>query len=385
MKYDIEPIKIGPLTRSYHAFYTELSIQNHTRENVVVVDCHNNKHVIPPASNNQLGRELVTIWYRATVNPTVDINNSPQQADGIRIVLGKHELSQDGGVFIHELNLLVCSQCMSTIVSHPLASVTYEDAAADVRDVISESISDAPTFKLIANDPENRYNKLYTVIGDMLITIDVTHVYGEAELQILYFNKGDAETFNVNLNEFFESAEEILELKDLPITFLSTNKAKAQRCASDYRRVSQTEVDELLKKVNSRNTKEQVALKDKYETDIQIRDNEIIRLKDQLKSITKEKKDIEEQASAYKAAVNASNDLNEIRAKQEQLRVQEQLSRDKVIISNDDLETSRQKRESAEKENKNKNMQLIMAAALPVAGAIALKVLEYLIKTWSSK
>lgn len=380
MKYDIEQIKIGPLMRNHHAFYTELSIQNHTRENIVIVDCHNNKHVLPPATSNPVGRELVTIWYRATTNPTLDYNNNPQQVDGIRIVFSKHELMQDSGVFIHELNLLICSQNSATVASHPLASVTYEDAAADAREILSESISDAPTVKLIANDPENRYNKLYTMIGDMLVTIDVTHVYGEAELQILYFNKGDSEEFRVPLEEFLESSDEILELKDLPITFLSTNKGKAQRCATDYKRVSQTEVDEIIKRVAAKNNKDQNALKEKYETDIQVRDNEIIRLKDQLKTATKERDDNAEQLKAYKAAVNASNDAREYQYKEDQLRVQTSLSRDKVTMSNNDVVTSDNKRESAEKENKFKLTHLLLAAGLPVIGAIGLKLLEYMIK-----
>ena len=385
MKYQLESIKVGSLVRSHHAFYTELSIQNHTRENIVVVDCHNNKHVVPPASSNQLGRELVSIWYRATTNPTVYYNNRPINADGIRIILSKHELSQEGGVFIQELNLLLCSQTMSTIASHPASSITYEDAVTEASELIAQTIADAPTVKLIANDPEGRYNKLYTVIGDMLLTIDVTHVYGDAELQVLYFNQGESQQFVVNLNEFFESAEEVLELKDLPITFLSTNKARATRCATDYRRVSQTEVDELLKKMQTRSNKEYTALKDKADTDNQLKDNEIARLRDQVKQLTSEKEEIEEKARAYKAAVNAANDLNETRIKEEQYRTQWQLSQDKVHMSNNDVRTSDQKRESAEKENENKNTQLLMAAILPVAGAIGLKLLEYAIKSWTSK
>ena len=80
-----------------------------------------------------------------------------------------------------------------------------------------------------------------------------------------------------------------------------------------------------------------------------------------------------------------TDDLNESRIKEEQYRVQWQLSQDKVHMSNNDVRTSDQKRESAEKENENKNTQLLMAAILPVAGAIGLKLLEYVIKSWTSK
>jgi hypothetical protein len=286
----------------------------------------------------------------------------------------------EGGVFIQELNLLICSQHMSNVVAHPLAAITFDDAAADAREELTKSISDAPTIKLIANDPENRYNKLYTVIGDMLITVDVTHLYGEAELMILYFNKGESEEFKIPLDEFFESAEEILEIKDLPLTFISTNKAKAQRCATDFKRISQTEVDDIIKKLSAKASKEQSALKDKFDVDIQTRDNEITRLKDQIKTVTKERDDANEQVKAYKAAVNAATDLNEIRYKENQLRAQETMSNDKVTMSRNDVAVSNQKRESAEKENEFKMTHLILAASLPVIGAIGLKFIEYLLK-----
>ena len=62
MQYDVENLNLDSLTRCYHGLYSETLIQNNTYGNIVCIDSHNNKTVVPPMTSNQIGREQIVIW-----------------------------------------------------------------------------------------------------------------------------------------------------------------------------------------------------------------------------------------------------------------------------------------------------------------------------------
>lgn len=376
MSYEAEQITSGPLTRCYRGYYNELLIQNNTRHNIVVIDCNNNKTNVPPIGGNTIGREIVIVWLRKTTNPTVDANNRSISIPGTRIDIPFHDLNREGGFYIEEINMVLCTEASSTIATHPKSSVTFADAADQARSQLVEALDNSPTLKLTANDPEGRYNKLFTTVGDLLVEIDVQHMYGEAELQINYFNKGKQDSFTIDLDEFFNGEDETIELQDLPITFLTTNKAKAMRYTGEYKRVPQAEVDELLKKAESRSAKEIAAIKDKYDTELTLKDSEVKRLSDSIKNLTAERDQLELKLKELNAVISAANTVKEKEVKLQELDNKAHISSNNLDISHNDVRTSEAKRDSAETESKYKLWHIIAAASIPVVGALAIKVIS---------
>ena len=375
MSYETEQINTGPLTRCFYGYYSEVFIQNSTKSTIVVIDCNNNKTNVPPMSTNQIGRETIIIWTRTTTAPTLDHNNTAKTIPGIRISIPLHDLNREGGFYIEEINMVLCTEASATTAAHPKSSISFADAADQARSVLVNTLNDSPTIKLIANDPDGRYNKLFTTFGDLLVDIDVQHMFGEAELQINYFHKGTQDSFVIDLDEFFNGDSDILELNDCPITFLTTNKAKALRFTSEYKRIPQSEVDELLKKAATKSAKDITAVKDMYDVDLKLKDSEIKRLNDTIKTLTSEKEHLDLQLKELSAAMNAVNATREKEVKSQELSNKERISNNNVDISSNDVKTSEAKRDSAETESQYKLWHIILAASLPVAGALAIKLI----------
>ena len=385
MSYETEQIDTGSLMRCFVGYYSEMFIQNNTRNNIVAIDCNNNKFSIPPISNNQIGREFVIVWKRSTTGQTVDRNNMPVPLPGLRIAIPIHDLNRDGGYFIDEINMVLCTEAMSVTTSHPKSCITFEDAAYQASIALLEKMEQAPTLKLIANDPEGRYNKLYTAFGDMIVEIDITKMYGEAELLIDYYYNGKQNSFSVDLDEFFNKAEEVLELNDLPIAFLTTNKARAMKYTSEYKRIPQSDVDELMKKAATKSAKDIAAVKDRYETEVSLKESENKRLADTIKNLTAEKNQLETNLQELNAAISASNTLKEKEVKSQELTSKSRISENNVDISTNDVKTSEAKRNSAETESKYKLWHIIAAASIPAIGMLCIKVAEHYSKGVVSK
>ena len=384
MQYEVENLNLDSLTRCYHGLYSEVLIQNNTYGNIVCIDSHNNKTVVPPMTSNQIGREQIVIWKRRTTNPTVE-NNYPKSCPGIRVIIPKHALMQEGGFFVKEVDLLVCTEAMSVMASHPQACMTYADAVSKATEDLVEAINDAPSIKITANDPEGRYNKLYTVYGNMTVEINVTKVYGECVLMIHYFNRGESQVFEVPLDEFFNSGEDILDLEDLPINFITTNRIKAQHYASEVKRIPQAEVDKMLKNAEQKAAKDIAAVKAQYETDITIKASENKRLTEELKSVNAEKDDLEAKYRELKGVVEANNVIRDRDTKNREYEAKQAISDNNRAISNNDVVTSRAKRDSAETEARFKLHHLVLAAAAPVAGQIALTIVKNYIADHAAK
>ncbi len=384
MEYVVEEVSVQSLTRNFNAFYAERLIQNNTRNNIVIIESDNNKTVIAPVNNNLIGRECVIIWYRSTTAPTVDANNRPTNITGRKIVLQKYDLADEGGCYIKELNLVLCTEATAVAATHPRGSMTYMDAIHDTMHEMSVSLETTPTIKLSANDPDNRYNKLYSMIGDISIEIPITHVYGEAILAITYIANGESKCYRVSLDDFFDSEKDVYELSELPITFVTTNRTRAVRYAKEYKRISQSEVDELLKRTEQKYAKDVAAVKTQYETDVSTKASEIKRLKEQVKTVTTEKDNAERLATELKTAIDTHNVMREKNIREKELDNKQHISDNNTTQSDNDRHISNAKRDTAEKEAKFKTAHLVLAAAIPTVTAVGLKLLDAYIKAKTS-
>ena len=160
--------------------------------------------------------------------------------------------------------------------------------------------------------------------------------------------------------------------------FVTTNKAKALRYTSEFKRIPQSEVDEMLKKAESKATKEIAAVRDQYDTEIKLKESEIKRLSDTIKNLTSERDQLETNLKELNAAITASNTLKEKEVKSQELFNKSHISDNNVNISSNDVRTSEAKRESAETESQYKLWHLVAAATIPVVGVLALEAFKKL-------
>ena len=376
MRNEVEKGQLGSLTRSFYGYYLESYIQNNTSMNIVAIDKNNNRINIPPITPNKIGRDQVVIWQRSSTNPTRTDAGEILPIPGISITIPLRDLAKEGGIYIDEIDMVLCTEDMSIVSSHPRSSISFSEAVDQIKAEALKIVDAAPTFKIFANDPEGRYNKLYTTFGDVLVEIDVSNMYGEAELLIEFFYKGKRDSYSISLDELFEGENDIIELNDIPINFITTNKAKAVRYGSDYKRIPQAEVDEILKKRDAISAKQIETIRKSVEAELDAKSSEIKRLKESLKLMTHEKDQANAKLSELTVAINTSNVLKEKDVKSQELINKSQISENSVNISDNDVKTSQAKRESAETESKYKLWHLIAAASIPVAGVLLIKLLE---------
>ncbi len=309
----LDPTKIplGPLTRCSDGYYYELLVQNCTTDTIVIIDHENNKIPISPASMTPMTAEAVMVLWRKTVGSTVTTNNNPKAISGYQIRIPKHMLMGEGCIFLKSVNIVVCSEGGAINACHPAASMNYETAAYEIKKQLADMADDIPTISLMANDPKSRFNKLYTVVGDMPVDIPVTNIFGEASLKIIFSHQGKSNEYNIDLEEFLSSAESVLELDDCPIGFLTTNKAIAERSSGEYKKISQAEANKLLKQQKDKSDKEKEILEEQHKAEMRIKDQELDSIKTKLRMVESEYDRLKSEYDSFTGNVSARVKIGE--------------------------------------------------------------------------
>ena len=320
----LDPTKmnLGPLTRCSNGYYYELLIQNCTTDTIVVIDHENNKVPILPASLTPMAAEAVMVLWRKTLDSTATTNNNPKSISGYQIRIPKHLLMSEGAIFLKAVNVVICSEGGAVNACHPTATMNYETAAYEIQKQLAEMADDIPTISLMANDPKSRFNKLYTVVGDMPVDIPVTNIFGEANLKLIFSHKGKSKEYNISLEEFFNSTENVLELDDCPIGFITTNKAIAERSSGEYKKISQAEANRLLKQQKDKMDHEMEVLDEQHKAELRIKDQELDALRTKLKMTESEYDRIRSEYDSFTGNVSARVKIGE-----------NELRRDKAIAS----------------------------------------------------
>ena len=311
--YKVEPTKLDlpPLVRMTPGYYYELLIQNCTSDNIVIIDHDNNRIPIAPITTTPLGAEFVQILWRRSLKGTTNEANSPRAITGYQVKIPKHVLIGQGSIYIKAINVVICSESAALSVTHPAAAIDYDTALCELKEQVTELARDIPTISLIANDPEGRYSKLYTVVGDMPVCIPVTNIFGEANLKIIFSCGGRTSEYNISLDEFFKSTDNVMELDDCPINFITTNKSVSERSSGEYKKISQAEANRLIKQQADKHKVEIDVLKEQNKTELQLKDKEIDVLQSKLKTAKAEYDRIKSEYDAFSGNVNASYKIGE--------------------------------------------------------------------------
>lgn len=309
----IDPTKLnlGPLTRCSTGYYYELLIQNCTTDTIVIIDHENNKIPVPPASLTPIGAEAVMVLWRKTLDSTASTNNNPKALSGYQIRIPKHLLMGEGCIFLKAINMVICSEAGAINACHPSASVDYDAATYEVKKQLADMASEAPCISLMANDPKGRFNSLYTVVGDMLVKIPVTNIFGEANLKMIFSYQGKSSEYNIDLEAFLSSTESVMELDDCPIGFITTNKAIAERSSGEYKKISQAEANRLLKQQKDKLDREKEVADEQHKAEMRIKDQELDAMKTRLKMAESEYERLKSEYDSFTGNVSARVKINE--------------------------------------------------------------------------
>lgn len=306
VKLNTNTYSLEPLTRSYSGYYKELLIQNCTSDTIIVIDKENNKLAVEPTGNSAIGPEAVNIYVRSTVGPTATPTNTPLKVPGKSIRIPRALLLENESLYIKEIDMVICTQAASINAYHPATAVDYDTMCYEIRKHLAAAAAEVPTISLLANDPSGRYNRLYTTIGDMTVSIPVTKLAGSAYLQIIFSAEGKSSQYTIDLEEFFNSTENIVELDDCPISFLTTNRAVAERASTsgEYRKVSQASMNKMLES-------QKKSLEEMHKRELQIAQQELDAAKADLAKVKADLSRVNFEYDAFTGNVSARSKMHE--------------------------------------------------------------------------
>ena len=321
-KLETKEYTSGPLISNIPGYYFELLIKNLSLEDVYVVDHENNKVMVRPAFDTINSLEVISVSWRRTLDPTRTQNGAPASVAAFHIDIPKHTLMSVGHVYIRQINLLIClNECVYE-VWHPCMAKSADRASYELHKHVVELMKGVPTIAFHISDPEGRYSHLYSVLGNQVISIPVSKEFKRTALTMTYNQSGDKLTeVSVDLTDFFNSGEQVIELKDCPLGFLTTNRSIAERSYQEYRKVSQTEVNKLLKERDDKHKKElEVTVNETssgYETQLSVKDREIATLKSKLAVLQSEHDRLQSEYSAFTGNINAGMKIGETELKRD--------------------------------------------------------------------
>lgn len=352
--YSVEDIQLDQLIRSQIGFYSELLILNNTNHDVIITNNKNERTRLPPAAPIAISTKGITIFVRRTVGPTRTADCARGSIKGIKIFVPDRAYINEP-CYIKEIDLLLSNTEIMDHTEHPYAQIEYDAALDVVLTELRHKIVDDPTFYIYANDPDNRCNNLYSSLAGRIITIPVTCHKGDAKIYISMSQSQGGATLEYDLDPLFESDTDILNLDDAPVWFVTTNRARAERYAKDCKRLTQMEVDKLIKQTEQQYTREITALKTTAALNLQDKDSLYKQVMIKQKELISELEQLQSKYDSLKGDL----DYKAIRRKDD---VTEKIAEHKL------------------KETEYKLWHVIAAAAIPVIMTTIVKMVEMAIK-----
>lgn len=370
--YSAKQVNLGPLTRCHSAFYQETCIINACTRNIVVISLDGSKRTVEPvgsAFNNQ----TIVLHRRETMGNTIAFSGSPIPVPGVSVEVPYFKL-QSGPIYVEEFNIVVCTEEDAVVCRHPYAAMKYTESIDASLKLLGDKISDAPGLRLLANDPQGRYDEIYTILDHKVMTIPVTHVPDDLfTLTVVIIDEGKYFTDQLDLNELHTGTTNIVEFSNKFIPFVTTSKANAETIAKSYLWLNpQTfadfkEKEQKQYQANLNMLETQMnALKAEKDAKIKELSAKLMIANTTLAQIQAERDDYKYKYQYLKGDLNATNDIMST------YRDRQKFDYD-LAMANNDLAISRTKRKHAQEEATFKTWHLIAAAAIPTIAAIGLE------------
>lgn len=364
-RYKLQPVKRVSLAKSLTTLYKEMTISNGCGSTIIAVDARNNRYSIPPDKNAaHCNSNVVTLLKRETTGKSKEVSGDDVIMNGICVTVDYFEIKQEP-VYVAEFDLLLCMPEDVEDYSHPYQQTTYENSLMLGLEQMEETIDNAPMFKVLANDPTNNFDQIFTLINNRVSKIPVTHLPGnDFELTLIIVVNSRIQKEVINLNEFITGKENTYEFENRVIPFVTTSELTAQELGKSFRWITLSVLNETIAKKEVENKGELEAQAKSLNAKISELTATITALKAQLVQLKSEKDDIEFKYNTIKADLAAATEMLKQKAEREKYKTSQH-------ISDNDVHISDTKASTASREAQFKTWHLYLAAIPSVALLIA--------------
>lgn len=369
-RYTVSKVQRQSLAKSITTFYSEMSVCNSCNETVIAIDARNRRYSIVPTKHEAYRySQSVTLLRRETIGKSKESNGDDTLMDGIIVTISYFELKQSP-VYVEEFDLMLCLTDDMDDCVHPYQQTTFESCLSLGLETIEKSLDDAPMFKILANDPTNNYDALYTLLNKKIAKIPVTHMNDSSfTMTIIVSINGRFQKETICLDDFISGKENTFEFENRVIPFVTTSELNAYELAKSFRWITMSTFNEMMSKKEIQYKAELEEKTKIYETKINGLKSDIENLNTILSQVKVERDDYKFKYERLRNDLSTSTDLMKVYTDREKYRATSH-------ISDNDLRISTAKADIADKEAKFKLWHLCAAAAIPTAAAIILEILR---------
>ena len=191
-------------------FYQELGIINKTGEKIYVCNIYKQVYEI---NTNVIGMsdfKSLKILLRTEQNARGRYFNnygieSPSDTRGFKIKtfdINVAYLNEVGHIYVAELGLCIAYTKNEALAHHQAMPEFFERRYKSLNEIYKTAICLAP-LKIMANDPYNRFNKIWTIINNRVFCVSVSNESNEAPMCRVYFgvDPGDYRVFDFDIED----------------------------------------------------------------------------------------------------------------------------------------------------------------------------------------
>ena len=309
-RYKVQPVKRVSLAKSLTAYYQEMSILNCCGSTIIAVDARNKRYSIPPVQHAAYSmNNSITLSRRETVGESKTTAGDEVIMGGVCVTIDYYEIKQEP-VYVEEFDLLLCMPEDVEDYPHPHQQTTFDNNLLIGLEQISESLDNAPMFKILANDPTNNFDQIFTLVNNRVSKVPVTHMDGDDfELVLITVVNGRLQKEIINLNKFVTGEENVYEFENRIIPFVTTSEVLANEMGKSFRWVTMSVLNESLTKKDIERKEELSAQAKTYDAKIAELNANIGTLKADYTQLKTEKEEIEFKYKSMKADLESGNEM----------------------------------------------------------------------------
>lgn len=370
VRYTLTEQERGSLAENRVAWYQEISIFNGCMDTIVILDSSGTQHQIPPSPNGAyLQRNAVVLSRRGHVGISKQPNCADVMMPGITATVSGPMIKQEP-VYVKEFDVVICTPEDAALCCHPFQKTDYASCLEEGIAKISSAFDDAPMLKIMANDPTNSFDYLYTLIDTQVTKIPVTHMSGDDFVLTLIFSvNGSYSTEEIILNDFLTGKQNTMEFQNRVIPFVTTTELCAKEYGRSFRWITMSMFNESIDKLKIEHKAELETQKKGFEVKLSDSAIKATSLQTQISKLESERDDYKLKYDSIRNDLAASTAF-----------MKEHTDRQKLYasshISDNDVKISDVKTQATETEQKYKLWHIVLAASVPVLATLTVEVIK---------
>lgn len=191
-------------------FYQELGIINQTGEKIYVCNIYKQVYEVQTNIVGMSNYKSLRIMLRTESNARARYFNnygieSPIDNKGFKLKafeINVRYLNEVGHIYIAELGLCIAYTKHEALAHHQAMPEFFEQRYKSLNEIYKNAICLAP-FKIMANDPHFRINKIWTILNNRVFCISIANESNEPPMCKVYFgvDPGDYRVFDFDIED----------------------------------------------------------------------------------------------------------------------------------------------------------------------------------------